>query len=238
MALLPWHTGKVIRIEDHTHNTKQFWFEVEGMDKFDFIPGQFVTLDLPIHERPNKRWRSYSIASRPDGTNVFELLIVRSADGAGTAYLFDEVKVGTTIPLRGPQGVFTLPPLDQDLFLICTGTGIAPFNSIIRHIQYHQLPHQNIYLVFGCRKRADLLYHTDMLQLQAAMPNLHYIPTLSREDWEGRSGYVHPVYEELCADHRPARFMICGWKQMIDEARQRIAAMGYDKKVIHFELYG
>ena len=75
MALQPWITGNVIRITDHTPTTRQFWIEVPSVAAFNFKPGQFVTLDLPIHEKPNKRWRSYSIASRPDGTNVFELII-------------------------------------------------------------------------------------------------------------------------------------------------------------------
>ena len=91
MALQPWRTGKVIRIENETDDTRRFWIEVPELSSFDFIPGQFVTLDLPIHEKPNKRWRSYSIASWPDGTNVFELVIVLDKVGAGTPYLFDEV---------------------------------------------------------------------------------------------------------------------------------------------------
>ena len=106
MALQPWRKGKVIRIVDHTPTTKRFWIEVPDAPAFDFIPGQFVTLDLPIHEKPNKRWRSYSIASWPDGTNVFELVIVLDQKGAGTPYLFNEVVVGSELTLRGPQGVF------------------------------------------------------------------------------------------------------------------------------------
>ena len=59
---------------------------------FHFEPGQFVTLDLPIHEKPSKRWRSYSIASWPDETAVFELVIVLLEGGAGTKYLFEEIR--------------------------------------------------------------------------------------------------------------------------------------------------
>ena len=51
MALQPWQTGTVIRIEKESSDTNRFWIETPGVDKFDFIPGQFVTLDLPIHER-------------------------------------------------------------------------------------------------------------------------------------------------------------------------------------------
>jgi len=240
MALLPWQKGKVIRIENETESTRRFWIEATETTNFDFIPGQFVTLDLPIHEKVNKRWRSYSIASWPDGSNVYELVIVLLKEGAGTNYLFNEVSVGSEIIFRGALGVFTLKEhnLDKDLFLICTGTGIAPFRSMAHYIKIHNVPHKNIYLLFGTRTKPDLLYFDELSQLQKDLPGFHYIPILSREDWDGKKGYVHPVYEELCAGHQPANFFLCGWKNMIDEAKQRITAMGYDKKLIHQELYG
>lgn len=239
MALLPWLKGTVIRIEDHTHNTKQFWVQVKEAEKFDFIPGQFVTLDLPIHEKINKRVRSYSIASWPDGTNVFELLIVLAEHGLGTHYLFNEIKVGSELVFRGALGVFTLPEnKEKDIFLICTGTGIAPFRSMINHIYLHGLPFKSINMIFGCRWKKDLLYYNEMKELEQKLPGFHYHPTLSREEWEGHKGYVHPVYEDLCKDRPEALFYLCGWKNMIDEAKKRILEMGYDKKAIHQELYG
>lgn len=239
MALQPWRTARVIRIEDETPDTRRFWMEVPELSSFDFEPGQFVTLDLPIHEKPNKRWRSYSIASWPDGTNVFELVIVLDKEGAGTPYLFNEVGVGSELIYRGPQGVFTLKqPIEKELIMICTGTGIAPFRSMVHHIQQKGIPHHGITLIFGCRKQESLLYYRELKELETKMSGFRYIPVLSREEWEGRSGYVHPVYEEICAGHQPVNFFICGWKGMIDEARQRIIAMGYDKKDIHLEIYG
>lgn len=239
MALLPWRTGNVIRIEDETAATKRYWIQVPELTSFDFIPGQFVTLDLPIHEKQNKRWRSYSIASWPDGTNVFELVIVLDKQGAGTNYIFDEVRVGSTLSFRGAQGVFTLKePLDKDIFLICTGTGIAPFRSMMHHIKNKNIPHKQVTIIFGCRTKDTLLYYQEMKDLEASVDSFTYIPVLSREKWEGRSGYVHEVYEELCKDKRPANFLLCGWRGMIDEAKQRILDLGYDKKDIHVEIYG
>ena len=70
------------------------------------------------------------------------------------------------------------------------------------------------------------------------MPEFHFYPTLSREHWEGPHGYVHPIYEELCKERPDAIFFLCGWKHMVDEAKKRIEEMGYDKKMIHEELYG
>jgi ferredoxin-NADP reductase len=239
MAIQPWRTGKVIRIENETPATRRYWIQVPELEVFDFKPGQFVTLDLPIHEKPNKRWRSYSIASWPDGTNIFELVIVLNTEGAGTTYLFNEITVGSELIFRGAQGVFTLPErLDTDTFLICTGTGIAPFRSMTHYIKLHDVHHQNIYLIFGSRTQQDLLYYNELTELQQNLPGFHYIPTLSREEWTGQTGYVHSIYEELCSKRQPAKFYLCGWKNMIDEAKKRITEMGYDKKAIHQELYG
>jgi CDP-4-dehydro-6-deoxyglucose reductase len=234
-----WQKGIVTRIEQATSNTRRYWIELPETDSFHFKPGQFVTLDLPIHEQRNRRWRSYSIASMPDGTNVIELVIVYVEGGAGTRYFFEDVQEGTELTLRGPHGIFTLPEqLDKDLFLICTGTGIAPFRSMAHYVHRHSIPHQNIHLIFGCRTKQDLLYADEMKELESHVEGFKFHPTLSREDWDGYKGYVHPIYEALCCDKQPARFMLCGWKNMIDEAKAKILDMGYEKKDIHLELYG
>jgi CDP-4-dehydro-6-deoxyglucose reductase len=246
MALQPWQKGIVTRIEDETYNTRRFWIQIPELERFDFVPGQFVTLDLPIDEKPGRRLRSYSIASWPDGTNVIELLIVLLEGGAGTTYLFNEIKEGSELTLRGPQGVFTLPEvIDRDIYFVCTGTGIAPFRSMLHHIQLHNTIHKNIYLLFGTRAAKDLLYLEEMRRLEQDIPSFQYIPTLSREKWDGCCGYVHAIYENLVHekmngsnDLPPSSFYLCGWKNMIDEAKERIVHMGYDKKAIHQELYG
>jgi CDP-4-dehydro-6-deoxyglucose reductase len=141
--------------------------------------------------------------------------------------------------------------IDRDIFLICTGTGVAPFRSMAHHIKNHHVPHDNIYLIFGCRKTTDCLYGGELKALQSELPNFHYIPTFSREEpGDYKTGYVHTVYEEICKNEfikvedgngtirKPAYFYLCGWKNMIDEAKDRIIKLGYDKKSIHLELYG
>lgn len=246
MAVQPWRKGFVTRIAEETPNTRRFWIQIPELASFDFTPGQFVTLDLPIDDKPGKRLRSYSIASWPDGTNTIELVIVWLEGGAGTTYLFNEVKEGAELTLRGPQGVFTLPQsIDTDLMLICTGTGIAPFRSMMHYMQLHQIPHKDVYLVFGTRTQKDLLYYQEMQELAAKEPGFYFIPTLSREQWEGCCGYVHPVYEQIVKEKQNGspelplmHFMLCGWKVMIDEAKERILRLGYTKKEIHQELYG
>jgi CDP-4-dehydro-6-deoxyglucose reductase len=156
--------------------------------------------------------------------------------------LFNEIKVGSNITLRGPVGVFTLPEtLDKDLYLICTGTGIAPFRSMVNWIHQQKMAHKNIHLIFGCRKLSDQLYGSELKALESLENNFCYHPVFSREDAVpdgAHKGYVHAVYEQLLAVKNPSQFYLCGWKNMIDEAKQRIMAAGYDKKDIHIEIYG
>lgn len=241
MALPEWTTGEFVKIVEETPNVKRFFIKVTNVENFEFKSGQFVTFDLPIHEQKNKRWRSYSIASAPDGTNIFELVIVLVVDGAGTPYLWKQ-NVGDQVTMRGPVGVFTLPePVENDVCFICTGTGIAPFRSMIEDTYNKKKSFKNFYLIFGTRVMEDILYRKEMELLEQKMPNFHFLPTLSREtreEWKGKKGYVHPVYEEIFADKRPANFYLCGWRNMIDEAKERILKMGYDRKDIHVEIYG
>ena len=82
------------------------------------------------------------------------------------------------------------------------------------------------------------MYFEEMKALEKSMHDFIYIPTLSREEWEGKTGYVHDVYESLCKHEKPAEFYLCGWKDMIDEAKERIMKLGFEKKDIHMELYG
>jgi CDP-4-dehydro-6-deoxyglucose reductase len=242
MALSPWTEGEFIRIENESPTTRRFWIQIPSVDVIDYKPGQFFTFDLPIHEKKNKRWRSYSIASSPDGTNILEFVIVQLEGGAGTRYLFEEVTVGTKITLRGPLGLFLLPTdLSKEICFICTGTGIAPFRSMLNYLRHQTEQPPAMHLVFGTRTMDSILYRAEMEALAAEFPNFHYHPTLSREksaEWTGRRGYVHEIYEEIFADHRDAYFYLCGWDVMLNEARQRLEAMGYGKKQIIYESYG
>lgn len=235
-----WQTGIVRQIVQATPNTRRYWIQLPQTERFEFAAGQFVTLDLSIHENRNRRWRSYSIASPPDNSNVIELVIVQAAPSTGGSdYIFQEIKKGSELTLRGPHGLFRIPAdWNEPLYLIATGTGIAPFRSMLLDLKAKGLrPGYPVHLVFGCRQKCDLLYADEMQQLAEETDWFQYHPTLSREKWEGYSGYVHPVYEALCQG-RPGRFMICGWRAMIEEAKERLFKMGYDRKMLHYELYG
>ncbi len=228
----------IVNIIDENDVVKRFFIKVPDERPFSFKAGQFVMLDLPIDSKYTNR--SYSIASAPSSDNIFELCIVINPKGLGTPYMWENYKVGTVVKLSKVLGKFQVPePIETDLCFICTGTGIAPLRSQVIDIINRGVPHKNMYMVFGNRWEKDIIYRKELEDLEKANPSFKFIPVLSRENpgWEGRKGYVHAVYEEIFADKRPAKFFICGWADMLRDARARLEAMGYDKKAIKFESY-
>ena len=231
----PCHVTKII---SETDLVKRFFFKVSDEYTFDFKPGQFVMLLLPIESKYQNR--SYSIASPPFGDNTFELAIVLNPKGLGTPYLWEKVEIGSAIEVSKPLGKFILQePIEEDICFIGTGTGIAPLRSMILHIINNNIPYKNIYLIFGNRWEKDILYFKEFKELAEDHKNFNFIPVLSRDNpgWTGKKGYVHEIYQEIFSDKRNATFYMCGWKDMLKDARLNLEKMGYDKKKIKFESY-
>lgn len=237
-----WYDGIVKKIDLLAPNVRRLLIEVPSVEQFDFQAGQFITLDLPIGDKRLQRWRSYSLANAPDGSNQLELCVVRSPSGEGSRYLFEQMEVGSTLRFKGPDGGFILPEkIETDLVFICTGTGVAPFRSMLLDIQNNARSHRNIHLIFGTREEDGVLYRDDFESLTKNLSNFRYDIALSRQpDWEGYQGYVHPIYAAEYHAIRPdVHFYICGWSNMIDEAVENLLIkMGYDRSQIHYELYG
>ncbi len=242
-----WFDSQIVRIEDETPSVKRFYLEVQTDEPLIFKAGQFVTMDLPISDKRLKRWRSYSIANAPDTEGVsktLEFCIVKAENSTGgSKYLFDEAQIGTPIRFKGPDGAFTLkePIDDRDLVFICTGTGVAPFRSMIWDIFNRKIPHRSLHLIFGTRYEKDILYRQEFENLEKILPNFTFSVALSREpEWTGTKGYVHEIYTKTYAEKRPdVSFYLCGWSNMIDDAVAKLLIeLGYGKSQVHYELYG
>jgi ferredoxin-NADP reductase len=236
-----WYDAEVITIKDLSPNTKQFTLSIKDIVAFCFTPGQFITLDLPVSEKRLDRWKSYSIASAPSEDNIIELCIVRSENGLGTKYLFEEIGVGSVLKFKGPDGSFIIPKdLDKEIIMLCTGTGIAPFRSMLKHIEHLNLPFNKIHLIFGTRYSNGTLYLDEWQQLSEIKFNFQFDIALSRESSpKYHEGYIHDIYMKAYADKSENRlFYICGWSGMVDQAVHHITDLGYDRTQIKYELYG
>ncbi len=237
---------------NETPVVKRFVIKTSGQ-VFNFKPGQYITVDQSADGgRHRNNGKSYSIANAPGGDEL-EIIIVRPVEEI--IWFWDNIEGGSEISFYGPHGKFLLPDvIDRDLYFICTGTGIAPFRSMLQYIKQHGVPHRNIYLVFGCRNFKDALFFGEMKRLQEEMENFIYLPTFSRETANNhllqRTGYVHAVYEEFIRRNmilngvngiptiKPALFYLCGWQHMIGDAQERILVYGYHASDIQLEIFG
>ncbi len=241
-----WYDSEIVGIEEQSPTTRLFKIKVHGDEPITFKAGQFVTMDLPISEKRLKRWRSYSIANAPNtgGGNELEFSIVKSENSTGgSRFLFEEATIGTPIRFKGPDGSFTLrqSSAGKDLVFICTGTGVAPFRSMIWDIYNQNIPHRQIHLIFGGRYEHDILFRDEFAFLEKNLTGFTFDAALSRQtDWSGHKGYVHGIYTEGYKNMRTdVDFYICGWSNMIDDAVAKlIVDLGYDKSQVHYELYG
>lgn len=240
--VMPWKVAKIVSVHEINPNVRSFILRNMDGSAFDFEAGQFITLDLPIHEKKSKRLRSYSIASPPYQKDTLEVIVsLANPSGGGSAYLFSQIDVDSELQYRGPMGTFVLPKtVEHDIVFVCTGTGITPFLSMVYDMLFAKKKLQyNFTIIFGCRNKADIIYYQQLLSLEKQFPNFSFIPTLSREKWDGHMGYVHEVYRsDSFFIHPNTHFYLCGWRQMVDEARNHLLAMGLHKSCIHFELYG
>lgn len=234
-----FHGCKITDVQQLSEHVRSFKIHVPESKVFSFKPGQFVMLHLPIEKSFANR--AYTIASAPTSDNNFELVISLKPKGKGTHFLWDHTLPGSEILVsRNALGKFLLPEIiDRDLCFICTGTGIAPFRSMLNHIFQKNIPHKKITLIFGNRFVQDILYRTEFENMEKAHPEFTFIPVLSREnpEWKGRNGYVHAVYMDIFKHKPDMYFYICGWSEMTREARQHLLEMGYEKNYIRFERY-
>lgn len=235
---LQWYQGKVVDIIKETQNIRRFYVQVPELERYTFKAGQHIKIEFPFNVKKN--YRLYSLANYPNGSNVFELLIVLDPNGMATNYLFNEVDIGSTLKVSEPRGNFVLSPvIENDLCFICTGVGLAPLRSMYLDIMKNNVPHKHIYVIFGTRYMHDMVYLEEMEKL-SQRGDFTFIPVLSREtsdEWQGKRGYVHQVYKEMFAELPPVDFYICGWRDMVSEARQNLLDMGYSRKRINFERY-
>ena len=242
-----WNEAVVLRIDQQSPNTRLFTLKVLDDFLFHFEPGQFITLDLPIHEKRRLRLRSYSIANIPNKDNILQLSITLLKGGAGTTYLFNEVKKGHILTFKGPEGAFTLPKeLPSKLVFICTGTGIVPFRSMLKYLAQENRTDIDVHLIFGTRYKNGMLFKEEMSTYQNTFSQFRYSVALSREQHlpKGQNpdihqGYIHAIYQkEYRTNQKNTKFFLCGWSGMVDEAIANLKEMGYQDKDIYYELYG
>jgi ferredoxin--NADP+ reductase len=227
----------------------------DGWPLPDFTPGQFAVLGLPgaalrVAESdaeetapdPDKILsRAYSIASSSRAREYLEFYITLVRSGALTPRLF-RLGLGDRLWL-GPRvtGRFTLDeiPVDANLLMLATGTGVAPYMSMIRSILGRQRQ-RRVTVVHGARHSWDLGYGGELTTLAGVCANLDYVPIISQPGrepfpWGGHTGYVQDVWQGGLIDRlwgfhpTPAdtHVLLCGNPLMVETMEGLLQGEGF-----------
>jgi ferredoxin-NADP reductase len=232
-------TARLLSSDGLSEYTKHLEFEVVGEKRFGFVAGQWLSFR---HSKADGEeiTRAYSICSPPADDNRFALCLNRVQDGFMSNFLCD-MNQGDELSVQGPFGDFILHPPMRDTLFIATGTGIAPFRSMLHWLLADESRHQGkqLFLLFGNRREEDIYYHSEFLRLADRHSNFHYLPTLSRADnnWLGLRGYVQQHVTEIVAGRVDMHAYICGLDKMVKANRELLKALGWDRKSIRYEKY-
>jgi ferredoxin--NADP+ reductase len=210
-----------------------FSFTTTRNPTFRFKNGQFTMIGIPVEGRP--LLRAYSLVS-PNYEDTLEFLSIKVPDGPLTSRL-QHLKEGDPIMVsRKATGTLVLDNLlpGKRLYLFGTGTGLAPFMSIIRDPETYER-FERVILVHGCRQVAELAYGETITEVlpgdeflgDEIREKLIYYPTVTREPFQNRGRITDLItsgklFEDVGApplDVAEDRVMLCGSPQMIGDLR-------------------
>lgn len=195
----------------------------------DFEAGQYVTLARPVDGALIQR--HYSIASRPG--DPLELYLTIVPDGALTPHLFAMDAGDRLLCWPSPRGKFTLEkvPDARDLWLVGTGTGLAPFLSMLRDGGLWRR-YQNAVLVHSVRHGDDLGYRAEIEAMaEASEGRLRYVAATSRDQIDGAlEGRITAALDDgrleaaagLALTPTDSQVLLCGNPAMLDDMKARL----------------
>ncbi|HEX8415259.1 MAG TPA: ferredoxin--NADP reductase [Sphingomicrobium sp.] len=209
----------------HHWTAELFSFRIARPPSFRFSSGEFVMIGL-LDEEGRALLRAYSIAS-PNWEDYLEFFSVKAPGGALTSQL-QHLEVGDNILLgRKPTGTLVIDALTPAarLILVGTGTGLAPFLSVLRDPETHERFDQ-IIITHTVREKEELAYREfledeirgDAIFGELLRDRFTYYPTVTRGDFHRRGRITDRINEGLfredlgltVADRPASRFMICG----------------------------
>ena len=240
------YNATLVKRVDLTTDLAYFWVTMDG-DAAPFEPGQYMTTGVVSNGKMLQR--PYSVASPPsvadsEGYEFFVRLvpIKRFTEALWT------LEIGHRMRVIGPKGKFMLEPDDERVHLyVSTGTGIAPFVSMVRETMANGDGRRTV-LLNGVSYAEELGYRDELEAWQADPAyRLTYLPTVSRAadprnaGWTGRVGRAEQVIADVCRDlglePESTVVYICGNPEMILNVEAILLDAGYPELHVKKELY-
>ena len=219
--------AKILKLEKQSEDLAIISLRLHPSCNFNFIPGQYVNLSY------GDITRSYSIMDYDTEDKRLKLFIRYYESGMMSHYFMNNAKEGDLLRIYGPLGTFSLRDISNDskFVFFATGTGIAPFFSIIKYLESIK-SNKQIFLFWGNRYKSDFI----------ELPETNYIDltvhkSLSREKGTGYfNGYIQDDFQLNFQTIDSIEPYICGSESMIECVKEKLILMGFDG-TIHIDKF-
>jgi len=232
---------RCVQVIDETADVKTFRFTALAEGRLEYLPGQFVTLELPIGDDIVRR--SYTIASSPARPNVLEVTVKRVPGGRVSNWLHDNLNVGAQLTISGPLGAFGCQstPTSDKLLFIAGGSGITPVMSMSRYLHDVADPRDVVFL-YSARTERDLIFRDELAFLAARHPRFRPIFTLTKAGspaWPGLRGRISArLLEDAVPDFRERTVFLCGPTPFMDTVKGALLEAEFPMANFHAESFG
>jgi len=200
-------------------------------DTFDYRPGQFVTVRVPLPAGGSVA-RCYSLSSSPHAGDPPAVTVKRMPSGYASNWIADNVKPGTVLDLLPPAGTFTPSSLDSDLLMFAGGSGITPIMSIITSVL--AAGRGRIMLIYANTDEQSVIFSARLRELLSAEPDrllvLHWLDVL-----QGPPGAI--AIRDLAGPYVARDAYVCGPDPYMAVVRQALRELGVPAGRVHVERF-
>ena len=231
---------EVVRITPETPDVATFTFRTTDNSWFRYLPGQFITLELPVPA--GTVLRTYTLSSSPSRPLSIAVTVKAQTSSIGTRWMLDNLKVGDRLKAFGPAGQFSfhLHKAAKYLFL-SAGSGITPMMSMARWIEDHAEP-ADVAFISCARRPSDILFRPELERMAAGPHPFHLAFVVEATDrhqaWTGFRGRLSPpVLQAVAPDFLDREVFCCGPAPFMAAVRSMLAAAGFDMARYHEESF-
>ncbi|CRZ16472.1 ferredoxin--NADP reductase [Mycolicibacterium neworleansense] len=226
----------VADVIDESPDARSLVFTVPGdqQERFSYRPGQFLTLRVPS-DLTGSVARCYSLASSPHTDPAPKVTVKRTADGYGSNWLCDNIKVGDTIEVLPPAGLFTPASLDADFLLWAAGSGITPVMSILKSVL--SAGTGRVVLCYANRDERSVIFAGELRELAARYAGrltvLHWLESIQGLPTRAQlSGFTKGVFGTAGFEA-----FVCGPAPFMAVIKETLAEAGIPRERIHLEVF-
>ncbi|WP_374632556.1 2Fe-2S iron-sulfur cluster-binding protein [Paracoccus sp. (in: a-proteobacteria)] len=240
----PWKDDELLEcamVVPETADTATFTFRAPSGAWFDYQPGQFVTLDLPVPG--GNVQRTYTISSSPSRPLSISVTVKAQPGSVGGRWMIDHLRPGTRLKAFGPAGIFSFLRHEAPKYLfISAGSGITPLMSMTTWAwDSGEMP--DIVFVNAARTPSDIIFRQRLEGMADRVPGLQLRFSVEEPDpfrtWHGYRGRLNQIMLGLMApDYLEREVFCCGPEPFMQAVRDMLVALGFDMERYHQESFG